>query len=204
MTVKRYACGNDGQMYEIADGEYVGWEDYLARPPSVVALGDEIEQLRAQLRNTDQIAIVANTEAARFMQERDAARVALHLAQESQRVVEAMRAQDQHRLFHLEGVISKLRQLQSTPPMQPIVKDANGVVRFKANKLVWYLQKRLRYSGVDLNMLTEIGDLFAPADWEQFYQLLGYSVSGYGDLAVVSAESIEEADKRVEAMSGGT
>ena len=82
-------------------------------------------------------------------------------------------------------------------PMQPVVRDAHGVVRFKENSIVRFL---LDSGPVDLNWLAAIGMQFTQEDWQQFYQLIGYSVSGYGDLFEVSAESIAQANAAAEAL----
>ena len=81
-------------------------------------------------------------------------------------------------------------------PIQPTYIDEHGVKRFKENKVVSYL---LEKGGLDLNYLRgELND--CPDDWEQFAQLIGYSVSGFSDLPYVSEEtlnvldSIEEGD----------
>jgi hypothetical protein len=75
-------------------------------------------------------------------------------------------------------------------PMQPIVNDG-GVLRFKSNNIVRFLLDR---GPNDLNTLGNIRYLFSQDDWDQFMQLIGYSVSGYGDLSTVSRESVEAAD----------
>lgn len=77
----------------------------------------------------------------------------------------------------------------SDHPMQPVELDGHGVARFRANQIVEYL---LDEGGLDLNMLARHG--FPNEDWEQFYQLIGYSVSGYGDLSQVSDGSIRQAE----------
>jgi hypothetical protein len=91
---------------------------------------------------------------------------------------------------------AKLRQLYTTVPMQPIEND-QGVVRFKRNRIVRYL---LDVGDISLNHLAKCSYGFTQADWDQFYQLIGYSVSAYGDLSLVSRASVEEADKRVAAL----
>lgn len=73
-------------------------------------------------------------------------------------------------------------------PIQPIVLDEHGVVCFKANKIVDYL---LKNGGIDLNRLALLD--FTDNDREQFAQLIGYSVSGFGDLPYASAEVYEAA-----------
>lgn len=91
----------------------------------------------------------------------------------------------------------------SKHPMQPIYKDDHGVVRFKPNKIVRFMldhgvtlvdgvwNRRWGENGLSLNILAQMD--FSQEDWEQFYQLIGYSVSGYGDLSGVSDESYNTA-----------
>lgn len=80
-------------------------------------------------------------------------------------------------------------------PDQPLVMKNDKVVRFAANNIVRFL---LDHGGVDLNKLASIGYLFTGAEWEQFYQLIGYSVSGFGDLNEVSKETRDRCDAAVE------
>lgn len=73
-------------------------------------------------------------------------------------------------------------------PLQPLEKDAQGVLRFRANVLVLHL---IEHGSIDLNRLAMVD---APqADREQFGQLIGYSLSGYGDLSYVSNETYARA-----------
>ena len=69
-------------------------------------------------------------------------------------------------------------------PLQPLYFDEHEVIRFKENKIVRHL---LDAGNIDLNQL---GITFAEKrykkDWEQFYQLIGYSVYGYSELNKVS------------------
>lgn len=73
-------------------------------------------------------------------------------------------------------------------PLQPLYTDKNGIVRFRGNKAVKFL---LDNSGYDLNELARID--FSDEDREQFAQLIGYSLSGFGDLSYVSDEVYEKA-----------
>ena len=83
-------------------------------------------------------------------------------------------------------------------PMQPVGFAADGVMRFKSNAIVRYL---LDNAGLDLNTL--VGLPFADADWDQFYQLIGYSVSGYCDLPNVGDDAKDAAYKKARrAMKG--
>ena len=79
--------------------------------------------------------------------------------------------------------------------MQPIVLDKDGVVRFKRNEIVRFLLDAGPY---DLNKLALMP--FSDEDREQLAQLIGYSVSGFGDLSYVSAETVQKADKLAEAI----
>lgn len=66
-------------------------------------------------------------------------------------------------------------------PIQPLMDDGKGVVRFKENKIVSYL---LDNGGIDLNKIAKLD--FSREDREQFAQLIGYSHSGASDLWYVS------------------
>lgn len=79
-------------------------------------------------------------------------------------------------------------------PMQPIVM-VGDVARFKQNAIIAWLAD----SG-KLNM-NEIAIIpFAKEDRNQLAQLLGYSVSGYGDLHYADPKIVAKADAKVEKM----
>jgi hypothetical protein len=69
-------------------------------------------------------------------------------------------------------------------PIQPLAKDNQGVLRFKKNAIVEYL---LDNGGMDLNHLAGLD--FSKDDRQQFAQLIGYSLSGYGELSYVDDEA---------------
>ena len=69
-------------------------------------------------------------------------------------------------------------------PVQPLLHDPHGTLRFKQNRIVRYL---LDVGPVDMNHLAERE--FPREDREQFAQLIGYSLSGFGDLSYVSDET---------------
>ncbi len=77
----------------------------------------------------------------------------------------------------------KKNRVKARHPIQPIVEDSHGVLRFKANAVVEYL---LDKGGLNMNDLAMID--FPREDREQFAQLIGYSHSGSGDLGYVSDE----------------
>jgi len=80
-------------------------------------------------------------------------------------------------------------------PMQRIYLDEQGVARFRENKIVRFL---LDAGPFDMNQLALMS--FSNKDREQFAQLIGYSVSGYGDLSYPSPKSVAKADAKVEEL----
>lgn len=74
-------------------------------------------------------------------------------------------------------------------PDQPLIKDDNGIVRFKENKIVSYLVDK---TGIlnDLPMMN-----FSREDRVQLTQLIGYSLDGYAELSYVSDEDYDRAAK---------
>jgi len=64
-------------------------------------------------------------------------------------------------------------------PIQPLGRDAKGVTRFKANKIVQHLLDT--HPACDMNKLATMD--FTDDDRQQFAQLIGYSLSGYCSLS---------------------
>lgn len=83
-------------------------------------------------------------------------------------------------------------------PIQPVHRDPNGVVRFVPNAIVRFLIDWATPRGIDMNALALMP--FDVADREQFAQLIGYSVSGFGDLSYVSDETYARAETAVAAL----
>lgn len=89
-------------------------------------------------------------------------------------------------------------------PMQPLERK-DGVIRFRPNRVVVFL---LRYAsrcvavdgGLDLNYIAAMAEEFGwpQTDLEQFWMLMGYSVSGFGELSFVRTSTIEMADVMAE------
>ncbi|HBO4832914.1 TPA: hypothetical protein L4V12_004639 [Pseudomonas aeruginosa] len=97
---------------------------------------------------------------------------------------------------HIGGLRGQLAD--TAVPMQPLVKDAHGVARFKANKIVNHL---LDYASERGCGMTELAKLqFPEEDYMQFAQLIGYSVSGYSDLSYVSDDSRGMAYAKLESL----
>lgn len=64
-------------------------------------------------------------------------------------------------------------------PIQPLQEDSKGVLRFKANAIVQHLLDS--HPACDMNTLHRMD--FTDDDRQQFAQLIGYSLSGYSELA---------------------
>ena len=75
-------------------------------------------------------------------------------------------------------------------PIQPLAKDTKGVLRFKENTLVRALLDHGQATGLGLNDLACMFSTPEYADdWQQLAQLIGYSLSGYGELSYVSDDA---------------
>lgn len=76
-------------------------------------------------------------------------------------------------------------------PIQPMADDGTGVLRFKQNPIV----RRLLDDGpFDLNHIAQWPNV-SDEDRRQFAQLLGYSLSGFGELWYSDEETYEAADR---------
>lgn len=87
----------------------------------------------------------------------------------------------------------KVRKRIGRHPMQPIVM-VGKVARFKENKIVRMLLDT--HPNMDLNKIACMS--FSRADRNQLAQLIGYSVSGFGDLGYSFPSDVAEADAEVE------
>ena len=92
-------------------------------------------------------------------------------------------------------------------PIQPLGKDAKGVLRFKENAIVRHLLDT--HPTLGLNQLACMD--FTADDRQQFAQLIGYSLSGYSELqsyvddeaystAAHMADGMDERDARIAAL----
>jgi hypothetical protein len=78
--------------------------------------------------------------------------------------------------------------------MQPFERDRDGIMRFKPNAIVRFMLDAGRNGWkFDLNVLAAMD--FSDDDRMQLAQLIGYSLSGYGELPYVSNESYEAAEE---------
>lgn len=78
-------------------------------------------------------------------------------------------------------------------PIQPVMRDQHGVVRFKANAIVEHL---LEHGGIDMNAIARLP--FDNRDREQFAQLIGYSVSGFGELGYARPDVVAAVNRMAE------
>jgi hypothetical protein len=76
-------------------------------------------------------------------------------------------------------------------PMQKIVIAADGVIRFTPNKIVEALLEKWPGGLNDLAVRFHK----SREDYEQLTMLIGYSVSGFGDLSTSSKERVRSADR---------
>ena len=81
-------------------------------------------------------------------------------------------------------------------PMQEIRWDGKGVIRFRENAIVRALldfaTNRPEPDRMSLNEIARTS--FSREDREQFAQLIGYSVSGFGELSYVKPSTLAKAD----------
>lgn len=73
-------------------------------------------------------------------------------------------------------------------PIQPLVETASRVVRFKKNDIVCFLLDDGKFDMNDLAVRN-----FSAEDREQFAQLIGYSLSGFGELSYVTNKTYKAA-----------
>jgi hypothetical protein len=85
-------------------------------------------------------------------------------------------------------------------PMQPLCIDDNGVMRFKENKLVKYLLDANGVIGMNELGVFAIHAGVSRTDQEQFAQLIGYSLSGFGELSYVRDKTYAKAEEKAEML----
>ena len=89
--------------------------------------------------------------------------------------------------------------MKDPQPMQPVIKDDDGILRFRENAIVRYLLDLARKHEItDLNSIAALD--FSQEDREQFTQLIGYAITGYHELAYVSDESAARASDLAQAV----
>lgn len=89
-------------------------------------------------------------------------------------------------------------------PMQPVGWDGKGVIRFKRNAIVDAVMDDCRErGGLDLNKIAVKVALreFKNEDMVQLAQLIGYSVSGFGDLNYVPEDALDVAEAEADRIA---
>jgi len=81
-------------------------------------------------------------------------------------------------------------------PIQPFVTDVNGTLRFKGNQIVVDLLEKAGQHGLNLNAIA--CRQYSADDRQQLAQLIGYSLSGYGELSYVSEDAYGAANAMAE------
>jgi hypothetical protein len=85
----------------------------------------------------------------------------------------------------------KIKEIAARHPVQPLVLDDRGTLRFKVNRIVELL---LRDGKHDMNSIALMQ--FSQEDREQFAQLIGYSLGGFSDLSYVRDETYLRAKRQ--------
>lgn len=83
-------------------------------------------------------------------------------------------------------------------PIQPVGADPQGVLRFQGNAIVRHLLDFASDHGCTLNDIAAMD--FLRDDRVQFAQLIGYSLSGFGELSYVDDDAYSAAER----MAAGT
>ncbi len=76
-------------------------------------------------------------------------------------------------------------------PVQPLIRGRDKVVRFKPNKIVEFLLDAGHFSMNQLAMME-----FSVEDREQFAQLIGYSLCGFGELSYVRDKTLDRVSRQ--------
>lgn len=84
-------------------------------------------------------------------------------------------------------------------PMQPIVIAPDGVARFQANRIIEDLLLSGRLNLNDVAIAAARG-AYSEAEQMQVAQLIGYSVSGFGELSYADRDVVRRADKKAAAL----
>ncbi|MDD1958982.1 hypothetical protein NP534_02590 [Pseudomonas sp. 39004] len=83
--------------------------------------------------------------------------------------------------------------------MQPVVAAADGVIRFKQNQIIRDMLDLCEKHGLGLSEIAARD--YEKDDRSQLMQLIGYSVSGYGNLDCSRAKHVMRADEKAESLA---
>lgn len=85
--------------------------------------------------------------------------------------------------------------MKAKHPIQNLYIDEHRIIRFKKNEIVCFLLDNGKF---DLNNLSMMN--FSKEDWEQFMQLIGYSLSGFAELSTVTDKTYYRADRKAKKL----
>lgn len=86
-------------------------------------------------------------------------------------------------------------------PMQQIVEDSHGVLRFEKNPIIDWLCT-VKSDMNEIAIFVQENNI-EEKYWRQIAQLVGYSISGYGTLSYVDDESYDSACVAVDDLKRG-
>jgi len=102
------------------------------------------------------------------------------------------RALEQYKDYpHIDVTSVHSRESKLEHPVQPLHKEADGTIKFKQNDIVLFL---LNAGPFDMNQLALMP--WSHEDRIQFLQLIGYSLSGFGELSYVTDSDYVRADSQ--------
>ena len=84
-------------------------------------------------------------------------------------------------------------------PMQPIACAKDGVIRFVPNRII---EDLFSVGLLDLNKIAVAAarGTYSAAEQMQVAQLIGYTVSGFGDLSYADRDVVRRADRKAAAL----
>lgn len=98
-------------------------------------------------------------------------------------------------------------------PMQPLAKGPDGVIRFRENRIVRdlldFATVRSGFPDTKASQRLSLNEIvvgvhegkYTVEEIEQLYQLIGYSLSGYGGLSLVTNRTYNLAARRAKKVS---
>lgn len=86
-------------------------------------------------------------------------------------------------------------QFQASITTHPIIRDEQGVIRYKRNTLIYYLYERISINDMVL--------MYQRGAWErdvfmQFYRDIGYSLSGFAEVWGDELDKMEIAESEMQ------
>lgn len=79
-------------------------------------------------------------------------------------------------------------QFQANLTSHPIIRDEKGVLRYRANPLICWLQERVNFN--DIRFAYHMG-AWSREEYMQFYRDLGFSLQGFQEVWAEELEKME-------------